>query len=255
MRSRNPPAWVFFIGCIVAPLVSVAQQSGALIPPRLTPITLDEPRAFSAATAVEAQPLRQAYPQAFTLEAQTPTPRVIHPPVNFRLASAEEPVYSQAEKSPRRLAPRSEASRQPLAKPAVVTPAGTLGTVAGSLGIVLGLFLLIAWCSRRLSPTNASVLPKEAVELLGRAPLAARQQVQLVRIGNKLLLLALSPVGVETLTEITEPTEVEHLLTLCRRGQPGSSSTAFLQTLSQLAQEPAERGFVGATQNASRGGR
>ena len=54
-------------------------------------------------------------------------------------------------------------------------------------------------------PPARSLLPKEAVELLGRAPLAGRQQMQLVRVGNKLLLVALSPAGAETLTEITEP--------------------------------------------------
>ena len=46
------------------------------------------------------------------------------------------------------------------------------GTVVGSLAIVLGVFLIIAWSTRRLNPGAASRLPKEAVEVLGRAPLA-----------------------------------------------------------------------------------
>lgn len=98
-------------------------------------------------------------------------------------------------------------------------------------------------------------MPKEAVESLGRASLTARQQIQLIRVGNKLLLVALSPTGVEPLTEITDATEVEHLLALCRRGQKGSSTEIFRQTLVQLADEPAPRGFVGISTTNSRGGR
>jgi flagellar biogenesis protein FliO len=130
-----------------------------------------------------------------------------------------------------------------------------VGTVAGSLGVVLGLFVLIAWVARRWSPTGTALLPKEAVEWLGRPPLVARQQMHLVRVGNKLLLVAISAGGIEKLTEVTEPAEVEHLLALCRRGQPGSSSAAFREVLSQLAAEPASGGFVGAARPQARGGR
>ena len=77
-------------------------------------------------------------------------------------------------------------------------------TGAASLGIVLGLFLLVAWAVRRGMPRNAALLPREAVEVLGRAPLVGRQQVHLVRCGNKVLLLSVSAASVETLTEITD---------------------------------------------------
>jgi flagellar biogenesis protein FliO len=79
--------------------------------------------------------------------------------------------------------------------------------------------------------------------------------MQLIRVGNKLILVALSPTGVEPLTEITDATEVEHLLALCRRGQKESSTAVFRQTLAQLASEPAARGFVGVSTTSSRGGR
>jgi flagellar biogenesis protein FliO len=125
----------------------------------------------------------------------------------------------------------------------------------GSLGVVLGLFVVIAWFARRFTPAGASPLPKEAVELLGRAPLAGRQQLQLLRVGNKLLLVALSPVGIETLTEITEAAEVEHLVALCRRGRPGTSQAAFQQVLSQLASEPDEGQLTSASRPLTRGAR
>jgi flagellar biogenesis protein FliO len=128
-------------------------------------------------------------------------------------------------------------------------------TVGGSLCVVLGVFLVVVWCTKRFAPPGSSALPKEAIESLGRAPLTARQQMQLIRVGNKLLLVALTPAGVEPLTEVTDATEVEHLLGLCRRGQKGSSTEVFRQTLAQLAEEPAPRGFVGISTTNSRGGR
>jgi flagellar biogenesis protein FliO len=111
----------------------------------------------------------------------------------------------------------------------------SLTTVASSLGIVVGIFLLIAWAMRRTSPQSHARLPGEAFEILGRAPLSGRQQVQLLRCGNKLLLVSVTSAGTETLTEITDPAEVDRMAGLCRQGHPQSSTAAFLQIFEQLA--------------------
>ena len=110
----------------------------------------------------------------------------------------------------------------------------SLITVAGSLGVVLGLFLLVAWVMRRAVPGGSVLLPSEVVEVLGRAGLAAKGQVHLLRCGNKLLLVSMTPSGVETLTEITDPDEVNRLAGLCRQAQPGSATAAFRQVLQQF---------------------
>jgi flagellar biogenesis protein FliO len=170
-----------------------------------------------------------------------------------RPASTEDPV--SANPPPLRLAPRTAASRQPLTRPAAPTVGGAVGTVAGGLGVVIGLFFVIAWLSRKFAPAGAVSLPKEAVELLGHAPFAGRQQLRLLRIGNKLLLIAVSPAGLETLTEITDAAEVEHLLALCRRNRPGSSQAAFQQVLGQLATEPEGSRPALAQRNTVRGAR
>jgi flagellar protein FliO/FliZ len=109
--------------------------------------------------------------------------------------------------------------------------------VIGSLAIVLGLFVVLVWCSKRFAPAGAAPLPKEVLELLGRAPLSGRQSMQLVRIGNKLLLVAVSSTGAETLAEITDPLEVEHLAGLCRRGKGESATASFRNVLNQLSGE------------------
>ncbi|MBN2022553.1 MAG: flagellar biosynthetic protein FliO [Pirellulales bacterium] len=117
---------------------------------------------------------------------------------------------------------------------------GMLTTTGGALAAVLGLFLVLAWAMRRAAPRGATALPGEVVEVLGRAPLAARQHVHLLRCGNKLLLVSVTPSGAETLTEIADPVEVDRLAGLCRAAQPGSSTAVFRQVLHQFSRETTE---------------
>jgi flagellar biosynthesis protein FliP len=107
----------------------------------------------------------------------------------------------------------------------------SLAKVAGSLLVVLGVFFLAVWLFRRMSPQGHKVLPPEAFEMLGRVPLGNRQQAHLVRCGNKILLLSVSVAGVETLTEITDPAEVERLAGLCRRVEKPAAPPSLLQTI------------------------
>ncbi|HBO45267.1 MAG TPA: hypothetical protein DD670_15330, partial [Planctomycetaceae bacterium] len=99
-----------------------------------------------------------------------------------------------------------------------------LWTTGGALALVLGLFLLVAWGLRRATPGAATLLPTDAVEILGRASLGGRQQAQLIRVGRKLLLVCLTPNGAESMTEITDPDEVDELVELC---QPNRHGRAF----------------------------
>lgn len=108
-------------------------------------------------------------------------------------------------------------------------------TILSSLGVVIGIFLVLAWILRRAAPRGLARLPDEAFEMLGRAPLAGKQHVHLLRCGNKLLLVSVTPAGTETLTEITDPQEVDRLAGLCRQGHPHSSTAAFRQVFAQLA--------------------
>jgi flagellar biogenesis protein FliO len=99
----------------------------------------------------------------------------------------------------------------------------TAMTVGGSLAVVLGVFFLVVWLMRRTSSGGVGTLPAEVLEMMGRAPLAGHQQVQLIRFGGKILLVAIGSSGAgssaQTLTEITDPKEIERLVGLCR--QPG----------------------------------
>jgi flagellar biogenesis protein FliO len=114
----------------------------------------------------------------------------------------------------------------------------SLVTGAASLGIVLGLFLLVVLVVRRGMPKNAAILPREAVEVLGRAPLVGKQQVHLVRCGNKILLLCASTASVTTLTEITDPAEVDRLTGVCQQMRPHGASASFRQVFQQFEHQP-----------------
>ena len=159
-------------------------------------------------------------------------------PASRAAAEASKPASpgSPGAPSPIPLAPRSR-SRQTGAAGGAARAGGlpSIITVGSSLALVLGLFLVVAWLMRRAAPGGSAVLPGEVLELLGRAALAGRTQVHLVRLGNKLLLVSMSTAGVETLAEITDPDEVTRLAGLCRQAQPGSTTAAFRQVLQQLA--------------------
>jgi flagellar biogenesis protein FliO len=58
-------------------------------------------------------------------------------------------------------------------------------------------------------------LPAAAVEVLGRTPLVRGQHLQLVRCGQRLLLLGVSANSAQTLAEVSDPQEVESLLSAC----------------------------------------
>jgi flagellar biogenesis protein FliO len=119
---------------------------------------------------------------------------------------------------------------------------------------VLTLFFGLAWLTRRGQPKNLGKLPGEVIEVHGKAPLIKGQELQLVRVGAKLLLLCVTPTGCETLTEITNHDEVDRLATICRSSGPSSMTAAFNQVLTGIGREPAA-GFAGSarTSNTARG--
>jgi flagellar protein FliO/FliZ len=119
-----------------------------------------------------------------------------------------------------------------------------LQTAGAALAIAIGLFFISAWLLRRSGPRATSLLPKEVVRPLGRTQLGARQFAQLLLVGNKLVLVSITPERTETITEVTDPTEIQRILGLCMRNHAQSTTAEFQQVLDQLSREPAT-GFLG----------
>jgi flagellar biogenesis protein FliO len=105
-------------------------------------------------------------------------------------------------------------------------------SVGSSLLIVLGLFLGFAWFYRKTLNNSFSGLPKSVVKVLGRTNLAPRQQLMVVRFGSKLVLVSLVQGEARTLSEITDPMEVDQLVGLCESHQP-NITTSFRSILHQ----------------------
>jgi flagellar protein FliO/FliZ len=134
-----------------------------------------------------------------------------------QVEASTEAVSSSPALKPHNPANRGEAGKRP-------DGSSSFWTLIGSLALVLGLFFAIAWAFRRLLPPGAGPLPPEVFEMLGRVPLAGRQQMHLLRCGGKLLLVSVGVAGVSTLTEITDPAEVERLTNLCRQARPAAAT-------------------------------
>lgn len=211
--------------------------------PRLTILTLflaaaagDAPAQDAQRTSAYGAPSRRVIqPAAFVEESVAPI-------AELDPATAAAPETSPS--TPLRLAPRGKSPAKELSRPAAASSTSAITTVAGSLGIVLGLFVVLVWFSRRFAPAGTAALPKEAVELLGRTSLGGTHQLQLVRVGTKLLLVALSSQGARTLTEITSAAEVERLSDLCRRQKPESATASFRSLVDQMGSERTANSFV-----------
>lgn len=114
-------------------------------------------------------------------------------------------------------------------------------TTMGSLVAVIALIVLVAKLVRRHSPAATRALPAEAFRVLGRRSLDFRNAVHLVRLGSRLLVLGVSPEGMRTLAEITDPVEVDYLAGLCTRSEPAATGAGFSRMLERFGggDEPA----------------
>lgn len=108
-----------------------------------------------------------------------------------------------------------------------------LFSIGSSLLIVLGLFLGVAWCYRKTLNTSMGGIPKQVVSVLGRTAIAPRQQLVLVRFGSKLVLVSMNQGETRTLSEITDPIEVDRLAGNCESHQPNSLTNSFRTILNQ----------------------
>jgi flagellar biogenesis protein FliO len=249
---------------------STASSSPATTPanelppvPTLTPAPTPNPLAAAptAEAPATAPPFTEAAAYHFDPALQ---PAAHETEAPAKTAALEIPSKSQAADDPftRRLAPPSSesntgefgetsaSSSSPL--PFNFSKLESLSTAGVGLAVVVGLFLVCMMMLRRSGPKPNAALPPDAFAVLGRAPLTPETFAHLLRVGNKLVLVAMTPGGVQPLTEVTDPMEVDRLTGLCASGRGHGPSAEFQQVLAQLSREPA-RGFLGA--EATGGGR
>lgn len=213
-----------------------------------SPEKLDQPAPLGSDVAAAAGPLQSAESKPRSSAAPTFDSSV-------QQALHQAPATRPAADAPRHLAPPSAGAalipnispQAPASRPTLDfgLPWESVATTLSALAIVIGSILICSWLVRRGNRKNASALPRDVVSVLGRVPLAARHVAQLIRVGNKLVLISLTPAGAETLTEVSDPAEVDRLVGLCQQADPHSTTKAFEQVFKQLSLEPASPGFLG----------
>lgn len=196
---------------------------------------------------------------------QLPNAAVCPARYEIPLTTTDDPIQPVVELPPdaqrdhRRLAPpsdkvlaRTESGNSPHLLSGVDVPLDSMYAMLTALALVVGLFLLCAWALRRGTRSSSKVLPGEVVSVLGRVPLAARQFAQLLRVGNKLVLVSVTPSGAETLAEVTDPAEVDRLLGICQQLDPKSTTREFEEVFRQLARQPASDALIDRNSPANR---
>lgn len=131
------------------------------------------------------------------------------------------------------LQPPSSKTGEASSKPSGSGTFETLLSIGSSLLIVIGLFLGVAWCYRKTLSTSMGSMPKQVVQVLGRTPIANRQQLVLIRFGSKLVLVSLVQGEARTISEITDPLEVDQIAGICESSSPDSISSSFRSVLAQ----------------------
>jgi len=204
-------------------------------------------------TGVDSPSSESAYTPKHTREATQPRQSA---------APAAPATSSTSSFSPRRLRLSGATAPSGTEHPSSTRSNDLLGGLADSsavtaiaaLAFVAGLFLLFAWFVKRGMPASSQVVPSEAVRILGRVPLGARQFGNLLQLGGKLVLVHVSPNGVEKIAEIENPQEVERMIALCSKNSSGSSQREFDEVFGKFAAEQTSQGFLGTEASSLSGG-
>lgn len=114
-----------------------------------------------------------------------------------------------------------------------------LQTVLG-LAFVLCLIWIVAAWAKKFFPSATGGLPPEAIQVLGQRTIGQRQMLQLIRCGSRILVVGSTAQGLTTLSEITDPVEVDYLTGLCQQQQTNSVSSAFSQLFQNYRETLAE---------------
>jgi len=132
------------------------------------------------------------------------------------------------------LSPRSTARKAESPSQETRGPSQAVLSTAASLAMVLGAFLLLVWFTRKNQKGAGGQLPTDVFEVIGRAALAPKLNVHLVRFGDRVLLVSAGPEGVSTLAEVEDADEAQRLKAACLAGKPGSVSATFREVLGEL---------------------
>jgi flagellar biosynthetic protein FliO len=107
--------------------------------------------------------------------------------------------------------------------------------VLGSLAAVIGLILLLRWAVRRMGAGRLG-MNSRVMQVIARCPISHKQQIVILQVGRKLLVVGDSGQQLTALSEISDPDEVAAVL-----GQMGrSGDLVTMLASSETTKPPAE---------------
>lgn len=118
----------------------------------------------------------------------------------------------------------------PPAPPMEMGFSGALLKMVGGLAGVLAVLLLLYWLVRRFLPGQGIPLRSARMRMLGRLGLGQRSQVAMVQVGDKVLILGVTPNNVNLLDKLDSVEELD----TTDPGKPQPSG-GFLETLKRVA--------------------
>jgi flagellar biogenesis protein FliO len=93
--------------------------------------------------------------------------------------------------------------------------------------IVVALILILRWIGLRFFPAAAAARSSSAIRVLSRSIVAPKQQVLLLQVGRRVVVVGDCGVSMHPLTEITDPEEVAALIGQIDAEKPESLTHAF----------------------------
>jgi flagellar biogenesis protein FliO len=95
-----------------------------------------------------------------------------------------------------------------------------------ALAVVIALILLLRWGGRRIFGLPGAGRASHAVQVLSRSALTPRQQVVLLKVGRRVLVVADNGSQMNSLCQITDPDEVATLVGQLRTEKASAAGTA-----------------------------
>jgi flagellar biogenesis protein FliO len=95
------------------------------------------------------------------------------------------------------------------------------------LGAVISLILFFKWGARRFMPGGVASGHSRAIQVISRTVVSPKQQLMLVKVGRRLVLVANTGAGMNSICEIRDEQEVAELLGQVSAEQGDSVSKAF----------------------------
>ena len=170
--------------------------------------------ASAAGPAVRPDPKAPAVNATPSLDTVPPEPDASSFP---RSALGDEGVRSKPDQSAGPAGPETSSRPEAMDYPRVL----------GALGIVIGLIFVLRWVGRHIFPASAGRGASRTIEVLSRSPLSPKQQVVLLRVGRRLVVVGDTGAQLNPLCEITDPDEIAALVGQIRDEKSSAPSAAF----------------------------